>query len=185
MQKKLGYRFELVDSKVENNILTIHIKNNGYASVFKNREAFIIFRNISTNIEYSFPLDGNLKSWRDIYTINRLLSTYSLPNGQYKLFLHLPDPLNNDVRYCIQTANVGLWDSVKGYNDLQQTIIVNLLSIDDFIRNPPISNYTSYIYDLSGRLVTQSLSLNNLSAGIYIIKIIYNNSILTKKIIIN
>ena len=51
-----------------------------------------------------------------------------IPEAVYALFLSLPDPapaLHDDPRYSIRLANNGLWETVTGFHDLQQTVHVS------------------------------------------------------------
>lgn len=182
IQKNLGYRFELIDSNVTSNLLTIHLRNVGYANLFKDRIAYLVFKNTITGADYSFLLDNNLKNWTNqVYTIVTQLNGYAVPAGQYKLYLHLPDPNNNNVLYSIQMANVGTWVADQGYNDLQQQVTISNLGVHAFIENDQIkidgiSNYEIRIYDVTGKLISTSPDTSNLAKGLYFIKV--NNTVL-------
>ena len=129
MKKKLGYRYTLISSSIDNNLLTISLDNTGWTNVFKDRKAYVVFKNISTNTEYSFIIEENIKTWNSLNQTISLSLLQSIPVGTYNLYLNLPDPiLSNNPLYSIQLANTGLWNSTTGYNDLQQQIIVSSLS---------------------------------------------------------
>lgn len=177
MDKRLGYRFELVNSTIQNNVLTLNIRNSGYANVFKDRKAFLVLKNTTTNAEYFFDLNQNLKNWvtNSITTIVQSLNL-NVPSGQYHLYLNLPDPLNNSVAYSIQCANVGTWMANNGYNDLQQNVTISNLSIKVFVKGDNlqiegINQYEIKIFDMTGKLVGNSLDISKLSNGIYIVKV--------------
>lgn len=178
MQKKLGYRFELNSSDITNDVLRITLTNTGYANLFKERKAYLIFKNTITNVEFSFLLDSNVKNWTDVgYQIATGLQQYAIPNGTYKLYMNIPDPLNNSVIYSIQMANIGTWIPTSGYNDLQQTWVKSSLSIQVFVENniiriPNLKDYTFKIYNINGKLLKyNSLDISGLQAGVYILKI--------------
>ena len=129
IKKKLGYRYTLISSSIDNNLLTISLDNTGWTNVFKDRKAYVVFKNISTNTEYSFIIEENIKTWNSLNQTISLSLLQSIPVGTYNLYLNLPDPiLSNNPLYSIQLANTGLWNSTTGYNDLQQQIIVSSLS---------------------------------------------------------
>jgi len=122
IERKLGYRFELLNGAISNNVLTLKLQNSGYANLFKARKAYIVMRNTSTNTEYSFEIASDMREWRTgVQTTLSLNLAQNVPAGNYQLFLNLPDPNNTSANYSIQCANSGTWDSVKGYNNLNLT----------------------------------------------------------------
>ena len=167
MQRSLGYDFRLNSSNITNGILTINIGNYGYANLFKDRKAYLICKNTTTNINYSFLIDNNFKNCvTTSYNISTNLTTLGLPTGTYKLYLNLPDPLINNKLYSIQTSNLNTW-TIEGFNDLQQTYKVSsILKLNRKIR----------IFNIYGREIFKEE--NELTPGIYIIK----TEITTKKI---
>jgi hypothetical protein len=122
IQRRLGYRFELLNSTISNNSLTINLQNVGFGNVFNQRKAFIVLRNTSTNVEYSFPINSDVRLWHR-GTQTQIIQNLNLdvPVGTYSLFLNLPDPQIANPLFSIQFANVGVWDATKGYNNLNQT----------------------------------------------------------------
>ena len=54
MQKSLGYDFRLNNSNITNGVLTINMGNYGYANLFRDRKAYLVCKNTTTNINYSF-----------------------------------------------------------------------------------------------------------------------------------
>lgn len=190
-KKKLGYRYELINSTVSsNNVLTLNIKNTGYANVFKYREAFLVLRNLTTSQEYRFQLDTDLRNWitNQVTTIVQDIN-YNVPSGQYQLYLSLPDPDNNIIPYAVRCANLSTWVAISGYNDLKQIVSINNLGVQIFVNNNTISlgnltgAYTIKIYDLLGRIVKKnSLDISTLKSGIYIIKVVNDGKVYTKKI---
>lgn len=121
VQRRLGYRFELLNSTITNNSLTINLQNVGFGNVFNQRKAFIVLRNTSTNVEYSFPINSDVRLWhRGAQTQIVQNLNLDVPVGTYSLFLNLPDPQIANPLFSIQFANVGVWDATKGYNNLNQ-----------------------------------------------------------------
>lgn len=191
MQKKLGYRFELINSSVTNNVLTFKVQNVGFANVFKNRGANIVLRNTVSAQEYRFPLNTSLKDWKtgQVITITQDVN-YNIPNAQYKLFLELPDAnLTNNTAYSIRCANNNVWVSTNGYNDLQQTITINRLGVEIFVIDNVVQisksdKFYFKIYDMNGRDTRHaSLDISDLPDGYYIIWIkTRDGKVYTKKV---
>lgn len=184
MQINLGYNFRLNSSNITNGVLTLNMGNYGYANLFKNRKAFLVCKNISTNINYSFEIDSDIKRCTSTsYNITTNLTTLGLPVGTYKLYLNLPDPLINNKLYSIQTSNLNTW-TTEGFNDLQQTFIVNNISIINRrieVQDEEISNVR--IYNFNGSLISENPDISELPEGIYIIVVqTKTNSIISKKI---
>jgi len=183
IQKSIGYDFRLNTSNITNGVLTINIGNYGYANLFKDRKAYLVCKNTTTNVNYSFLIDNNFKNCATTsYNITTNLTTLGLPSGSYKLYINLPDPLINNKLYSIQTSNLNTWTS-EGFNDLLQTyslpslrIANNRIEIDDEI-------IQIKIYDLYGKFISKDLDLSILKEGIYIVVgETTNNGTITKKI---
>lgn len=170
MQKNLGYNFRLNNSTLANGILTINIGNYGYANLFKSRKAFLVCKNTSTNVNYSYVIDTDFKRCISTnYTISVNMGQIGLPTGTYKLFLNLPDPLINNKLYSIQTSNLNTW-TTEGFNDLQQTYIVNGLNTVGRmleIRDEDIIDVN--IYNFNGFLISKNSNLTDLQSDIYIV----------------
>jgi hypothetical protein len=184
IQKSIGYDFRLNSSNITNGVLTINIGNYGYANVFKDRKAFLICKNTTTNVNYSFVIDNNIKNIRTTnYTITTNLASLGLPVGTYKLFLNLPDPFISNKLYSIQTSNLNTW-TTEGFNDLQQTFTVNSLNIIGkriVIQDEEITEVK--IYNFTGSLISTNLDLSDLPEGMYIVVAkTRTNKIITKKI---
>ena len=124
-ERRLGYRYELVSSDITNNTLTLKLQNSGYANVFKQRKAYLVLRNTSTNTDYPFEVASDLQTWTSSAQTQIVQSlNLAVPVGTYQLFLNLPDPNNANPLYSIQCANTGTWDAVNGYNNLDRTYTV-------------------------------------------------------------
>ena len=170
VQKSIGYDFRLNSSNITNGILTINLGNYGYANVFKDRKAFLVCKNTTTNVNYSFVIDGNVKNIKTAnYAITINLTLLTLPVGTYKLFLNLPDPFISNKLYSIQTSNLNTW-TTEGFNDLQQTFTVNSLSIIGKRILVQDEEFTEVkIFNFNGSLISTNLDLSELPQGIYII----------------
>jgi len=184
IQKSIGYNFRLNSSNITNGLLTINIGNYGYANVFRDRKAFLVCKNTSTNVNYSFVIDNNLKNIRTTsYTITTNLASLGLPVGNYKLLLNLPDPFINNKLYSIQTSNLNIW-TIEGFNDLQQVYTISPLNVVGkriVIQDEEITEVK--IYSFNGVLISTNLDLSDLPEGMYIvIARTKTNQIITKKI---
>ena len=209
-ERRLGYRFELINSSVANNVLNFTVQNVGFANLFKDRKAFLILRNLATNDESSFELNTNLKNWKGGAPI-QVSQTLALAvgSGTYQLFLSLPDPLLTSPMYAIQCANSGIWDAVKGYNNLNQTVtisgevipvtqpVVAAPVVDPailpvaivlnnnaiiIVNNLPSPAFTIAVYNLNGRLKSTSVDISGLRKGIYVVKITCDGIVYTQKV---
>ena len=169
IQKSIGYDFRLNSSNITNGVLTINIGNYGYANLFRDRRAFLVCKNTTTNVNYSFVIDNNIKNCSTTsYNIVTNLTTLNLPVGSYKLYLNLPDPLLNNINYSIRTSNLNLW-TTEGFNDLQQTYRVSTLVMKNNrvdIEDDKIVKVK--IYNLFGQLISEDLDLSVLNEGLYI-----------------
>jgi hypothetical protein len=184
IQKSIGYDFRLNSSNITNGVLTINMGNYGYANLFKDRKAFLVCKNTTTNVNYSFLIDGNIKNIITTnYTITTNLASLGLPVGSYKLYLNLPDPLISNKLYSMQTSNLNTW-TAEGFNNLQQTYTVNSLNVIGkriVVQDEEITEVK--IYSFSGLLISTNLDLSVVPEGLYIlIAKTRTNTIITKKI---
>lgn len=184
IQKSIGYDFRLNSSNITNGLLTINIGNYGYANLFKDRKAYLVCKNTTTNVNYSFLIDSNIKNCiNSNYNITTNLTTLGLPAGTYKLYLNLPDTFISNKLYSIQTSNLNTW-TTEGFNDLQQTFIVSTLNIINRriqLQDEQISKVK--IYNFNGSLISEDPDLSELPEGLYIIVAkTKSNNIITKKI---
>jgi len=167
IQTKIGYKFELISSTISSNNILISLKNSGWSNLIRNRKVYLVFDNNINEYKYEITTTEN---WKKNSIINLSVSlNYPIPNGTYKLYLHIPDNTNTDVNYAIQFSNINVWIPQKGYNDLFQT----------YIKNTTPSNILK-VYDISGSYIGNSVE--NLKPGIYIIKNYNDGLIETKKI---
>lgn len=137
MEKRLGYRFELLNGDYPNaaNIggalaFSFQVKNTGFAAPYNPRTAYVVLRNTVSAQEFSFPLTANIRLWapNTTQTVAQAIALpANIPSGNYKMFLNLPDPaaaLSTRAEYSIRLANDGTWENATGYNDMKHTIAV-------------------------------------------------------------
>jgi hypothetical protein len=135
IKKNLGYRFVLRNAIFPKNAIkagiqlsfTLNIENAGYASPYNARPVQLIMRNKSTNKEFVFTIDTDVRKWYSgNNTINaKIITDNTMPAGDYNLFLFLPDAaesLSQRPEYAIRFANENMWDATNGYNNLNETI---------------------------------------------------------------
>ena len=183
IQRRLGYRFELIDSNITNNILTINLKNVGFANIYNQRDVYLILKNAADGKEHPYKLNTDIRKWSasTTITISDDLLSHNIPFGFYDLLLNLPDKTLTNIAYSIRFANTGVYDSVTGYNNLNQTITIGTVSPpqpvvtvsveNNIIKVTNLSSYTIGVYNLSGRLITTSSDLTTLRSRWYIIKV--------------
>lgn len=142
VKRKLGYRFELVNSDIASGVLTINLQNVGYANIFNDRKAYLVYRNTTTGAEIPVLLNTNVRLWNAGTTtrITHTLAQSAVPAGTYQLFLNIPDLKNgSNPNYSVRCANAGTWDAAKGYNILNQTATV---SGSGTVVTPPVTEPT-------------------------------------------
>lgn len=132
----MGYRYNLIDGQFTDQVapggkmnVTIRLRNAGYAPLYNERIAYIVLKNGSKS--YSLPLKADPRRWLPngvVSAINEQVAIPAdLPEGTYKLYLHLPDKYASiaaDSRYAIRLANTGVWDAATGLNDLGASVTV-------------------------------------------------------------
>ncbi len=126
--KNIGYRFQLNSStftKTGTNMnVIINLTNIGYANSFKSRNAYLIFKNNSTLTTYQYQITTDVNTWYSTVELNQTFSISSLTSGTYSSYIWLPDndsTLSTRSEYSIRFSNTGTWDSLTGYNNLNQT----------------------------------------------------------------
>ena len=184
IQRRLGYRFELIDSNITNNILTINLKNVGFANIYNQRDVYLVFKNTLDNTNFFFKINTDIRKWDagTTITLTNDLKTFALLNGTYEIFISSPDKTLTNTAYSIRFANTGVYDLATGYNKLNQTItigtvvppqrVVTVYVENNIIKVTNLSSYTIGVYNLSNRLVSTSSDLTKLrSSRWYIIKV--------------
>lgn len=138
IQRRLGYRFKLVNSEVSNDIkpggeffAKLNIENVGWATPYNPRLLEIVLRNKQTNQEYYLEVNQDPRRWLPGNTTTVNIEgglPEDMPVGEYDIFLNLPDPadrLYNRPEYSIRLANVDTWEKSTGYNSLLRSIVVD------------------------------------------------------------
>jgi hypothetical protein len=135
--QKLGYRIRMVKSLLQENSkpggvvnFTIKLLNDGWATPYNPRRVEIVLKNTQTGKTFILPVQDDPRRWPLSDTI-QIHAQGGLPKqtepGEYKVFLHLPDPektLYGNPEYAIRLTNMDTWQPETGFNDLQHTLIV-------------------------------------------------------------
>jgi len=133
----MGYRYNLLDAQFSNEAapggkanITIRVRNAGYAPIYNERPAYIVFRNQQST--FRIQLKADPRRWAPngfVSWINEQVDIPAdAPEGIYRLYLWLPDKyesIQNDPRYAVRFANTDVWDSNTGYNNLNASIVIN------------------------------------------------------------
>jgi hypothetical protein len=142
IKRELGYRFELISGEFSNKVKPgglfkshILIKNIGYAPLYNPRLVELILKNVDSGERYNVQIDIDPRFWQPLE--NEVIETEAglpadIPEGDYKLYLHLPDPepaLYGKPAFSIRLANDNLWEASTGYNDLN--VKINISSEND------------------------------------------------------
>lgn len=149
VQKKLGYRFVLINSNVINNVLTINLKNEGFANVFNPRKVYLVLKNNTTNAVFQVELTGtDIRFWNagSTTSITKNLVGMTSTTGAaitpatYKMYLNLPDNSTflsslTDKKYSIRFANLNIWDDTTGWNYLFRTTMITTGSASRLLEN--------------------------------------------------
>lgn len=130
MQKRLGYRFQLVNAALPDTAapgglfpFRIQIVNKGFAPLYNARTVYIVLKNNTDR--YLVPLQTDPRRWTaeaGTITISEMpVLENTIAEGTYQLYLYMPDKyasLADDPRYAIRFANENVWDENTGMNDL-------------------------------------------------------------------
>jgi hypothetical protein len=181
IEKRMGYRFELLSSSVPPSVsktgnlrMSFQVRNVGFASPYNPRGLAVVLRDKTTKQTYhvyltdgkGVPGNRNLdpRFWQPGTTttvnINQPVPSW-VPVGNYDVLLHLYDPapaLQYRSEYAIRFANQNLWEDTTGYNALQQSLRV--VASQNGLRG---SYYNSN--NLTGTPVTRTDSTVNFNWG--------------------
>ncbi|MCR5050781.1 MAG: DUF4832 domain-containing protein [Paludibacteraceae bacterium] len=136
LNRDMGYRYQLVNGEYDQTAaaggkmrIMMNIKNAGYAPLYNQRTAFIVFKNGS--YVDSARLGSDPRTWLPNGSITKIEKQINvpanLPAGTYQLYLYLPDysdKLRNDPRYAIRFANKNMWEESTGMNKLNAKVTV-------------------------------------------------------------
>jgi hypothetical protein len=133
--RNLGYRFTLNSSTITSNStnfdLNLNISNIGFARPFKQRQVFLVLKNMSTNAITTYLINTDIRTWETAVSITQNFNPGI--TGTFKLYLWMPDndpSFANRADYSIQLGNTGTWEPATGYNDLLQTISLTALPVE-------------------------------------------------------
>lgn len=138
IQRKLGYRFTLLNSEITHEVkprgeldVRIELVNSGWASLYNPRNVELILRNTRDGTVYSVRLPIDPRWWQAGDTIN-VNATVGIPRvmtpGIYSVLINLPDPetsLRTRPEYSIRLANDNTWEPATGFNNLLDSISVD------------------------------------------------------------
>lgn len=137
LNKKMGYRFQLVSGSFSDQVrpgayidVNLRIKNVGYAPLYNERPAFIVLKNGSNTYQLRLPVDP--RSWLpngEIAEIHEGVQVPAdIPAGTYQMYLYLPDKyasVASNPAYAVRFANTNVWESSTGMNKLNATVTVS------------------------------------------------------------
>lgn len=178
MERRLGYRFELLTGSYPNaaNIggalpFSFQVKNTGFAAPYNPRTAYIVLRHTVSGQEFSFPLTTNVRLWAagTTQTVSQSLTLpATIPSGAYKMYLNLPDPapaISTRAEYSIRVANEATWENATGYNDLKHTInIGTALGVGD---NELAAELRIYPVPTNNELIVQYDGIDGFKATVF------------------
>jgi hypothetical protein len=138
IKRNLGYRFELIDGSYTDSLrpgdtfsFSLSLINSGNAPLFNPRNVELILVENNSNQKYFCELPIDPKLWKPNDTTQLHFDIGIMNNhtvGNYKLYLNLPDPdekIHQVASYSVRFANLNVWDSNSGYNDLNLNLTVN------------------------------------------------------------
>ena len=138
IQKKLGYRFRVLDAHLPDQSkpggelnIDLNLINDGWANPTNPRPFEIILKNKKDGHEYYLKYQKDIRFWPIGDTIHLHIQAglpVNFEYGDYDFFLNLPDgnaKLNGRPEYSIRMANIGIWDSITGYNSLGHILNVD------------------------------------------------------------
>lgn len=213
--KRLGYRFVLDSSVVsatdDEFDLTLHITNEGFARVFKQRNVYLVLKNVSDNSTTTHLINSDIRTWEGEVTVTQHFSLGL--TGTFELYLWAPDmnpTLETDPNYCIQLANENMWQSATGFNDLFQTVTLTTpLGITDLpadihfsiYPNPTTDRITIQLHNSENEVIqllnskgqtvreigisqTSEMDVSGLESGVYFIRLL-NDEASAQRFVIN
>jgi hypothetical protein len=163
--QKLGYRFRLVKSIMQENTkpggvvnFSIKLLNEGWAAPYNKRLVQLVMKHVQTGKTFLLPLAEDPRRWSLSDTIQINVNagiSAQVATGDYKMFLNFPDPertLSENPAYAIRLANVDVWNAETGMNDLQHTITVS--------KSSSVSNYNGEQFFMARSAVMPAVSVH-------------------------
>lgn len=138
IERRLGYRLRLIEAEVQTSgqsgrawQMTLSLVNEGFAAPYNPRGFALLLRGGDGSL-YTLPLENtpDPRFWLPGETITLDLKATlpaDLPNDDYQLLLHLPDPLPSlsaRPAYAVRLANADVWEADTGYNRLLAAVTV-------------------------------------------------------------
>jgi hypothetical protein len=135
IQRRLGYRFELVEADVPsrvrpggNFVLRVQLHNDGFASLYNERPVFVVLDDGANRYEVELE-SVDARRWaagEDAEWSAHLELPGNVPEGEYALAVWLPDEaaaLRANPAFNVRFANDAGWDPDQGYHVLGQVQI--------------------------------------------------------------
>lgn len=137
--KSLRYRLVMASAQLPDAVKpgsnfsgTINLINVGWGKIYNPRDCELVFRNTETKKEFTVKLTNDPRRWcmtDSPLTVNvSALVPASTPEGQYAVYLNLPDPassIRNRPEYSIRLANKDVWEDATGYNSLLHKLTIS------------------------------------------------------------
>lgn len=137
LNRKMGYRFQLVSATLpdqahagSNATVNIRIKNVGYAPLYNERHAYIVFKNQQS--EFRVQLQSDPRSWLPNGVVTTINEQIQIPgnavNGTYQMYLYLPDAyasIASNPAYAVRFANSNVWEAATGMNKLNASVTIS------------------------------------------------------------
>lgn len=138
MNRKLGYRYQLVDADLPETLeagaeapVRLQIRNVGFAPIYNERKVYLVLKGNQQSV-FSIQMKTDPRRWLPNGVVTTIEDTLSIPasvaNGTYSLYLYMPDmapTIANDPRYAVRFANEDVWDAASGMNSLNASVTVS------------------------------------------------------------
>lgn len=178
MERRLGYRFELLSGTYPNAVsagsalaVNFSIRNTGFAAPYNPRTAYVVLKNTTNGVIHSFPLAANVRMWQANTTqtvTENIVLPANFPTGSYQMYLNLPDAsasLSTRPEYSIRLANDNVWENATGFNSLNHTLNVGgSLGIGD---DPIASELRIYPVPTKGELTVEYDGIDAFKATVF------------------
>ncbi|HXB91082.1 MAG TPA: DUF4832 domain-containing protein [Puia sp.] len=140
IRKRMGYRFRLEEANFPASATAgrsftfkIRVRNEGYASPYNSRTAWLVLRERQSGREFTVPCRADVRRWfsGEVDFSETVPLPAVIPPGQYDLFLNLPDPYPSIAKtpeYSIRLANEDVWEKATGYNNLHYQLTITGLN---------------------------------------------------------
>lgn len=136
--REMGYRLVLQKGEFSGKhapgselYAALTLQNIGYAPPFNPRKVELVLRSKDGKTTCTATLPDDPRQWKPYKPITltaKVALSSDMPAGDYRLYLHLPDPeptLHERPEYAIRLGNKGCWETATGYNDLGTDIRID------------------------------------------------------------